>query len=86
MNANYIKKCPISELRDIFAVLTDICADYSRMVDRYSLTTGDSTCDKMSAEMQEAMVERQRFFNYRDVVRLELQDRITGIMEGTNDR
>lgn len=64
------------ELLSLYSVLNDICCDYARMTDVYSLASGDKLFEHAPQDIQVMIKERQEFFNVRNKVKEEIKKRI----------
>ena len=82
MNVNKLNKMSFDKLIGLYGVINEICSDFSRMTDGYSLATGDKMFETMPEDMRRMIRDRQRFFSYRNVVKDILKDKITKIFEG----
>ena len=68
-----LSKKRFSELTSLYTVLNEICEDYSRMTDMYSLASGDRLFENVPEDMIE---ERQKFFNIRNKIKEEIKRRL----------
>ena len=69
----------ITELAALYGVATDICREYSKMTDGYILATGDNildTSNRIPAEVQNTIKERQMYFSIKDRITNELKKRL----------
>ena len=69
----------ITELAALYGVATDICREYSKMTDGYILATGDNildTSNRIPAEVQNTINERQMYFSIKDRITNELKKRL----------
>ena len=69
----------LQELAALYSVATDICREYSRMTDGYILATGDNVLDatnRIPADMQNTINERQMYFSIKDRITNELKNRM----------
>ena len=82
MNKDKLKKMSFNNLAGLYSVINEICSDYSRMTDGYSLATGDKMFETMPEDIKNMIDERQRFFSYRNVVKDILKDKIIKTLEG----
>ena len=71
-----LSKKKFSELTSLYTVLNEICEDYSRMTDMYSLASGDRLFENMPEDMSKTIEERQKFFNIRNKIREEIKRRL----------
>jgi hypothetical protein len=60
----------------LYSSLNEICQDYSRMTDGYSLATGDKQFEQIPDEIRKMIHERQLFFSYRGKVKEVLKKKI----------
>ena len=79
-----IENSNIDKLSSLYVILSEICADFSRMTDGYSLATGDKMFENVPDEVKEMIEDRQKFFSYRNVVKDCIKNEIVKIME-SND-
>ena len=73
------------KLITLYGIVSEICQDYARMTDGYSLATGDNKFESMPNEMREMIGERQQFFGYRNKIKELLKSKIVKIMENEED-
>ena len=69
----------LQELASLYNVATDICREYSKMTDGYILATGDNILDatnRIPAEIQQTINERQQYFAIKDRITNELKKRL----------
>ena len=71
----------LDELTMLYQSLNEVCAEFSRMTDRYSLATGDSDFSDIPPDIRLMIQDRQRFFAYRQRVGDALRSKLTSIME-----
>ena len=64
------------KLAGLYSVINEICSDYARMTDGYSLATGDNMFETMPEDIRGMIDERQKFFSYSNVVKDILKDKI----------
>lgn len=76
-----LKNLSIEELHTLYAVVGELCADYSKMTDNYSLTTGDNMFKNLPDEVKEMINDRQLFVSYRLKVKEALINRVKAEME-----
>ena len=55
----------LEELHTLYVIVGELCADYSKMTDNYSLTTGDNMFENLPDEVREMINDRQLFISYR---------------------
>jgi predicted nucleic acid-binding Zn-ribbon protein len=69
----------LDKLAALYGVANEICGEYSRMTDGYILATGDNVLDatnRIPADMQNIINERQMYFSIRDKITNELKKRL----------
>ena len=66
----------LDELLTLYSAVSNICQDYSRMTDGYSLATGDKLFNNIPEDIRIMIKERQEFFSYREKVRNLLKSKI----------
>ena len=71
-----ITKINFSDLTALYTILNDICADYARMTDNYSLATGNKLFEDVPQDIAKMIEERQKFFNIRNKIKEEIKNRI----------
>lgn len=71
-----LSKKRFSELTSLYTLLNEICEDYSRMTDMYSLASGDRLFENMPEDMSKTIEERQKFFNIRNKIKEEIKRRL----------
>ena len=71
-----INKLDFGELTSLYTVLNDICSDYARMTDMYSLASGDKLFENTPQDIKNMIEERQTFFNIRNKVKNEIKTRL----------
>ena len=76
MNKEKLRKLSLEELHAYYGILSELCADYSRLTDGYSLATGDNKFQDMPKPMQEAIDERQEFFSYREYIKTLMKEKL----------
>lgn len=81
MNRSKLKTMGIDKLASLYGIINELCADYSRMTDGYSLATGDKMFETMPDDIKNMISERQKFFSYRNILKEIIKDKIIKIME-----
>ena len=81
MDIDKLNKMSFDKLIGLYGVINEICSDFSRLTDGYSLATGDKMFETMPEAIKQMIQDRQRFFSYRNVVKDILKDKITKIFE-----
>lgn len=81
MNRSKLKTMGIDKLASLYGIINELCADYSRMTDGYSLATGDKMFETMPDDIKNMISERQKFFSYRNIVKEIIKDKVIKIME-----
>lgn len=71
-----ITKKKFEELVTLYSVLNDICSDYAKITDMYSLASGDKLFENVPQDMVQTIKERQKFFNIRNKIKEEIKNRI----------
>lgn len=66
----------LDELLTLYSAVSNICQDYSRMTDGYSLATGDKLFNNIPEDIRIMIKERQEFFSYREKIRNILKSKI----------
>ena len=59
----------LDKLLTLYGAISNICQDFSRMTDGYSLATGDKQFERIPEDIRNMIKERQEFFSYKDRVR-----------------
>lgn len=80
-----LEKMTFEKLITLYSIVSEICQDYSRMTDNYSLATGDNKFESMPIEIRTMVNERQQFFSYRNRIKELLKSKIIKIMENEED-
>ena len=75
-----LKEMELEKLNNLYGMVTEICSEYSKMTDNYSLATGDSTFQSMPDDIRRMIEKRQKFFEYREKIKAALIEKIEGIM------
>jgi len=70
------KNITLEKLLTLYSALNEICQDYSRMTDGYSLATGDKKFEEIPEEIRDMIKDRQEFFSYRAKIKNLLRDKI----------
>ena len=60
-----LENLSLEELHTLYAIVGELCADYSKMTDNYSLTTGDNMFENLPDEVRGMINDRQLFISYR---------------------
>ena len=76
-----IDELSLEKLLTLYSAINDICQDYSRMTDGYSLATGDDKFESMPEGIRDMIGERQVFFSYRNKVKEALKKAIVKLMK-----
>lgn len=63
-----ISEMTIEQLFTLYNILSEICKDYSRLTDGYSMITGDRSFEEMPENVEEMIRERQQFYSYKNTV------------------
>ena len=76
-----LTKRKLDNLTNLYGIISEICSDYSRMTDGYSLATGDRMFENMPKDIRDMISDRQKFFSYRNVAKDAIKIKLTEIME-----
>ena len=76
-----LTKRKLDNLTNLYSIISEICSDYSRMTDGYSLATGDRMFENMPKDIIDMISDRQKFFSYRNIVKDAIKIKLTEIME-----
>ena len=76
-----LSKKKLDSLTILYGIINEICSDYSRMTDGYSLATGDRMFENMPKDIKNMIDDRQRFFSYRNIVKDVIKNKLTKVME-----
>ena len=71
----------LDELHSLYSVVNEICSEYSRMTDGYSLATGDNKFENIPEEVRGMIKDRQRFVSYKLRLKNALINKINDEME-----
>jgi hypothetical protein len=66
----------LDKLLTLYSAVSNICQDYSRMTDGYSLATGDNKFEEIPEDIRRMIRERQEFFSYRSKIKSLLREKI----------
>ena len=70
------KNIGLDKLLTLYSAINEICQDYSRMTDGYSLATGDIKFEEIPEDIRRMIRERQEFFSYRSKIKSLLREKI----------
>lgn len=70
------KNITLEKLLTLYSAISEICQDYSRMTDGYSLATGDIKFEEIPDDIRKMIKERQEFFSYRAKIKNLLRNKI----------
>ena len=59
-----LENLSLEKLHSLYVIVSEICADFSKMTDNYSLTTGDNKFQNLPEEVKEMINDRQLFVSY----------------------
>lgn len=76
-----LNELSIEELHTLYTIVCEICGDYSRMTDNYSLTTGDNKFEDVPEEFREMVEKRQKFFSYKYRIQNALINKVMAKMD-----
>ena len=71
---------PLEELHSLYGMVSEICAEYVKMTDNYSLATGDKNFEKVPREIDDMIKNRQKFVSYKIKLQSALINKITDEM------
>ena len=60
-----LSEIKLEDLHVLYSIVSELCNDYSKMTDNYSLTTGDNTFEHIPEEFREMVKDRQKFISYK---------------------
>lgn len=78
-----LKKSDVLEIGSLYGLLVEICNDYSRMTDGYSLATGDSKFENLPDEVKKMVKERQEFLSYKNIVKEHMRKTVGDIIKNS---
>ena len=76
-----LESLSLEELHTLYAIVGELCADYSKMTDNYSLTTGDNMFENLPDEVMGMINDRQLFISYRLKIKEALINKVKAEME-----
>ena len=76
-----LENLSLEELHALYVIVGELCADYSKMTDNYSLTTGDNMFENLPAEVRGMINDRQLFISYRLKIKEALINKVKAEME-----
>lgn len=76
-----LENLSLEELHTLYAIVGELYADYSKMTDNYSLTTGDNMFENLPAEVRGMINDRQLFISYRLKIKEALINKVKAEME-----
>ena len=76
-----LENLSLEELHVLYVIVGELCADYSKMTDNYSLTTGDNMFENLPDEVMGMINDRQLFISYRLKLKKALINKIKIEME-----
>lgn len=76
-----LENLSLEELHTLYVIVGELCADYSKMTDNYSLTTGDNMFENLPAEVSGMINDRQLFISYRLKIKEALINKVKAEME-----
>lgn len=76
-----LENLSLEELHTLYSIVGELCADYSKMTDNYSLTTGDNMFENLPAEVSGMINDRQLFISYRLKIKEALINKVKAEME-----
>jgi len=85
MKKDKLNRMGIEKLSSLYSIVNELCSDYSRMTDGYSLATGDNKFENMPKDIVDMVSDRQRFFSYRGILKEMIKNKVTKIFEDEQD-
>lgn len=76
-----LENLSLEELHALYVIVGELCADYSKMTDNYSLTTGDNMFENLPDEVMGMINDRQLFISYRLKIKEALINKVKAEME-----
>ena len=76
-----LENLSLEELHTLYTIVEELCADYSKMTDNYSLTTGDNMFENLPDEVRGMINDRQLFISYRLKIKEALINKVKAEME-----
>lgn len=76
-----LENLSLEELHTLYVIVGELCADYSKMTDNYSLTTGDNMFENLPDEVMGMINDRQLFISYRLKIKEALINKVKAEME-----
>ena len=76
-----LENLSLEELHALYVIVGEPCADYSKMTDNYSLTTGDNMFENLPDEVMGMINDRQLFISYRLKIKEALINKVKAEME-----
>ncbi len=76
-----LENLSLEELHTLYSIVGELCADYSKMTDNYSLTTGDNMFENLPDEVRGMINDRQLFISYRLKIKEALINKVKAEME-----
>ena len=76
-----LENLSLEELHTLYVIVGELCADYSKMTDNYSLTTGDNMFENLPDEVRGMINDRQLFISYRLKIKEALINKVKAEME-----
>jgi hypothetical protein len=76
-----LENLTLEELHSLYLIVGEICADYSKMTDNYSLTSGDNMFEHLPDEVKGMINDRQLFVSYKLKIKEALINKIKAEME-----
>jgi hypothetical protein len=60
-----LKSLSLDKLHTLYSIVGELCADYSKMTDNYSLVTGDNQFENIPDDVKAMINTRQLLVSYR---------------------
>lgn len=71
-----LENLSLEELHTLYSIVNELCGEFSKMTDNYSLVTGDNKFENIPDEFKGMINERQKFVSYK----LKLKDALVNKM------
>lgn len=76
-----LNRLGLEKLQLLYGIVNEICSDYAKMTDNYSLATGDNKFENIPQDIREMIKDRQKFFSYKITLKNVLADKVTKELE-----
>ena len=78
--AKKIDKMSIDKLAGVYGVASELFNEYSRMCDRYMLSTGDNLLQNLTPETDAMIKERQKLLTIKETLREKLKRKLEDLI------